>query len=607
MSSMRVIGRWTPVILVAVATGGCIFVSKNERVSGAGEPQNLRPAAGEPMPGLPPEMLPPPIDLTRGIARTRVEPTVIDTRDFPVQIQPSDPPAGELRANDEFKPPHARDETLPPPGELSDAPAGGVTDRPSGGVGSFFPGITQTGWVPPDPSIAVGPEHIVETVNQSVAFLTKEGETLFFAPLNNTGNPGFFEELGAEGFTFDPKCFYDRKIGRYFILALEVYDGDEAWITFAVSDDDDPLGVWYKYRTWAVTKVGNNNFWVDYPGLGYDDQAFYVTGNLFKLNGPDDDGFAGALVRIFDKQPLLTGQAVEFIDLVAGNSASVQVAQTYGEAPRPFLASLANSAALKLTTIDDPLGTPSLIETTVALSQGFSGPTVDAPNLGGGTLDTIDARLFNVHWRDGELYTGHTITKPGGAPDTVARWYHVRTNGWPDSGENPSLVQQGNIDLGEGIFTFFPAIASDRFGSVGLAFARSSAAEFASVRLVGRDVFDPPGTMGAPELGEIGSAGCEGECRWGDYFDVTVDPVDDETLWYAGQVQRPFGWETWIGSFRAGCPVDLNNDDSLNIIDFVLYQDLFNFGDPLADCNGDGSLNVLDFVCFQSRFSEGCP
>ena len=79
----------------------------------------------------------------------------------------------------------------------------------------------------------------------------------------------FFEEIGAGDFTFDPKCFYDIHSQRFVVLALEKYD-NEAWITMAVSDDDDPNGVWYKYRTWSVIDINGSGYWVDYPGFGFD-------------------------------------------------------------------------------------------------------------------------------------------------------------------------------------------------------------------------------------------------------------------------------------------------------------------------------------------------
>ena len=102
----------------------------------------------------------------------------------------------------------------------------------------------------------------------------------------------FFEDIGAGSFTFDPKCFYDPVENRFVVLALEHYDDTaESWITLAISDDSDPNGIWYKYRTWSVVTDGGTDWWVDYPGLGFDQDAIYVTGNLFPLGS---GGFGGA-------------------------------------------------------------------------------------------------------------------------------------------------------------------------------------------------------------------------------------------------------------------------------------------------------------------------
>ena len=55
-----------------------------------------------------------------------------------------------------------------------------------------------------------------------------------------------------------------------------------------------------------------------------------------------------------------------------------------------------------------------------------------------------------------------------------------------------------------------------------------------------------------------------------------------------------------------GCPADFNGDGSLDVLDFVAFQNAFVSADPSADCNGDGALDVLDFVCFQGQFVAGC-
>jgi hypothetical protein len=59
-----------------------------------------------------------------------------------------------------------------------------------------FPGVTQGYWSPPDATLAVGPNHVVEVANSMIAFYTKNGVLQFSAPLDNSGSPGFFEGVG---------------------------------------------------------------------------------------------------------------------------------------------------------------------------------------------------------------------------------------------------------------------------------------------------------------------------------------------------------------------------------------------------------------------------
>jgi len=57
----------------------------------------------------------------------------------------------------------------------------------------------------------------------------------------------------------------------------------------------------------------------------------------------------------------------------------------------------------------------------------------------------------------------------------------------------------------------------------------------------------------------------------------------------------------------AACPPDVNGDGSLDIFDFVAFQQAFLAEDPIADCTGDEAFDVFDFVCFQGEFLDGCP
>src|ERR1051325_8116436 len=74
---------------------------------------------------------------------------------------------------------------------------------------------------------------------------------------------------------------------------------------------------------------------------------------------------------------------------------------------------------------------------------------------------------------------------------------------------------------------------------------------------------DPAGQMTLGEGTAINGTGIQRttNSRWGDYTDLTVDPVDDCTFWYvneyytlAGQISSTAGWQTRIASFKLpGC------------------------------------------------------
>jgi hypothetical protein len=402
-----------------------------------------------------------------------------------------------------------------------------------------FDGIGHTGWVPPDCTLAVGPNHIVQTVNMQVAWTDKLGNLQFSVPLNDSGNPGFFEGVGAQGFTFDPKCFYDDIDGRFVVLALEVYGSTESWIDIAVSDDSDPNGTWYKYRTDSVTWNGSTSYWVDYPGFGYDKRAYYVTGNLFGLNA---SGWGGAKYRIFDKAPLLTGAAATWADLQDTAAASVQVAECHKNPRNPLFVSLDTNTSIKIQAIRNILTSPSLTTTTVTVPY-FQAPP-GAPELGGGTLDTLDGRLINAEFRGTyHLYTAHGIALSGGTR-ALARWYDFQTNNWPEPGMSVVLTQSGEVDLGPNVHTWYPGISRNVGGEVGIVMAYSSAAEYAGIAVAVHRTTDPNGVVGLMQRVKGGATSASG--RWGDYFDCCTDPSDVTKFWGVGEYPN---WGTWITDF----------------------------------------------------------
>lgn len=54
------------------------------------------------------------------------------------------------------------------------------------------------------------------------------------------------------------------------------------------------------------------------------------------------------------------------------------------------------------------------------------------------------------------------------------------------------------------------------------------------------------------------------------------------------------------------CPADVNQDGSLNGLDFGAWLGAFNAGLPTADQNADGAINGLDFGAWLANFNAGC-
>eukprot|EP01026_Neomeris_dumetosa_P003937 TRINITY_DN110551_c0_g1_i1.p1 TRINITY_DN110551_c0_g1~~TRINITY_DN110551_c0_g1_i1.p1 ORF type:complete len:194 (-),score=9.20 TRINITY_DN110551_c0_g1_i1:4-525(-) len=130
------------------------------------------------------------------------------------------------------------------------------------GIG--FTAVSNTGWTPPDPHMAVGPRHIVVMTNGEIAFFDKDGTNTFRDEIEDSF--GFWGSLGTSGFVFDPEVLYDANEGRFVAMATESFaPGNRSYALVAVSDDDDPNGTWHKYR-FDVSSLAGDFF--DSPNIG---------------------------------------------------------------------------------------------------------------------------------------------------------------------------------------------------------------------------------------------------------------------------------------------------------------------------------------------------
>ncbi|MFM7189016.1 MAG: beta strand repeat-containing protein [Armatimonadota bacterium] len=423
-------------------------------------------------------------------------------------------------------------------GKKHDLPIGKV-DPSAASVtpGKKFAGISSTGWYPPDCDIAVGQNHIVEVVNSSIAFYTKSGTR----ELQQTFDT-FFAGVAGGSFLFDPKAYYDRTNQRYVIVVLELDTATEtSKVLVAVSDDANPNGTWHRYRFEAKLTVSGTSYWLDYPGFGYNQDGYVITGNMFGFSS----GWAGVQFLTIPSAPLLTGSPANVYSLRDGGGASAQVAECVDASSAVYAIGAAGSNDHRLYALSN-VGTsnPTLVSSTVAIPN-YSGPTKRATSTGGQTLDAGDGRLYNAWWSNGRMLAAHAVQIGN---NVGIRWYEFSTTGWPGTG-NPSLVQSGNISSNNYDY-FYPALAKDSSGAIGLVFGGSNASETANIFAAGRLTKDPLGNVGTPvNLGVSAGVGYTGG-RWGDYFGTEVDPVDGRTFWAVAETLGSNNdWDTQIVSF----------------------------------------------------------
>jgi uncharacterized membrane protein len=98
----------------------------------------------------------------------------------------------------------------------------------------------------------------------------------------------------------------------------------------------------------------------------------------------------------------------------------------------------------------------------------------------------------------------------------------------------------------------------DHVGNIAVGYSVSSSSLNPGIRFTGRSPGDPAGTLSS-ELTIQNGAGSQngGLNRWGDYSALSVDPVDDCTMWYTTEYLKTngsFNWSTRMGNFKfASC------------------------------------------------------
>lgn len=445
-------------------------------------------------------------------------------------------------------------------------PVGPLPGAPS--TTSTLQGVTYTGWFPPDNGMAAGPSHLVESVNAHWRAWTRAGvPATNLIPFCGTG--GWWTPVLPSGITycFDPKLVYDQHSGRWVMLAV-AWDPptQRSWYLLSTSFTSDPTGNWCLWALNAALDGGNpTTNWADYPGLGVDSQAVYITSNQFSSAG----FFQYTKLRILGKSQLYSNacgsvSGWDFWNLQnagGGKAFTVQPAHTFGNPGAEYLVSSSSGSGSSVTlfTLTNPLGSPPSLTSASVPTQSYSLPPTAEQCLNATRINAGDARLLNAVYRSGRVFTTHSSACP---PDTGKSCVHLLEI-------NPA-GPSATFDVFYGAWTtgwhyYYPAVMPDQSGNTHLVFNRSRSNADTSAGCV---ELRQSGKL-ASETAIQASAGLKAGVssyvsldsysrnRWGDYSGIAPDPADPDAVWMAGEyVSSTNIWSTWIGQTKfTGSPV----------------------------------------------------
>jgi hypothetical protein len=424
------------------------------------------------------------------------------------------------------------------------------------GIG--FPGVACN-CAPPDTNGEVGATQYVQIVNEGYQVFNKTTGASVLGPVGITTIwTGFGGPCEAAG-DGDPVVLYDQLANRWVVsqFAGAGVPTDEC---VAVSTTSDATGSYNRYGF----HLGSNFF--DYPHLGVWPDAYYMAMNVFNSAGT---AFLGPQPFAFDRAKMLAGQPATFITTgITGGPSE----ETY--LPADLDGSILPPVGAPASFVEFPAGGTfrvfhfhadfvAPLNSTFTLfaspaSAGFTLRTGGIPQLGTTALldnlaDRLMFRLATRFFSDGHEATVGNFTVQSGST-AAPRWFELRnvTSG-------PTTVAQQSTYQPDTTHRWMGGAAMDQQGNLALGYSASSSSINPQIRYAGRLASDPVNTLPQAEVtlfaGTGSQTGTNG--RWGDYSDMTIDPVDDCTFWYTQEyyaTTTSFAWRTRIGSFKyPGC------------------------------------------------------
>ncbi len=410
---------------------------------------------------------------------------------------------------------------------------------------------SESGFVPPDPTGAAGPNHYVHAVNSLVKIFDKTGVLL-------VGPVSLGDFLGIGTNSGDPIVMYDQLADRWFVSQFGSLSNS---LAIGVSETNDPTGAYnvYQYTFTSFPDYPHYSIWHDAyyltANIGTTNKAYVVERDVMLAGGPNPRILGFPLPgMVQNTNTVLSPEPANLLGTTfpADAPGYVTYLQDDGWAGVSFdhlkiweidldwtvTANSTISAALEIPTapfnsVFAPFGSGDV-------QQPGTGQKIDM--IGGVISYAPNYRSFADH--NSWVITFNTDVD--GNDTSGIRWIELRN----DATSPWSIYQEGTYAPADGHSRFMGSAGMDASGNIGLAFNVASSTLKASIRYTGRFDGDALGEMTVAETEIITGDGVQTFTnRFGDYSHLTLDP-DNFTFWHTAEYfSSNNNWRTQIAAF----------------------------------------------------------
>jgi hypothetical protein len=446
---------------------------------------------------------------------------------------------------------------------------------------------------PSDENIDIGPNDVIQTVNDGFRIWDKNGVPKIAPKLISS----LFSNLGGICATTDrgdPVVLYDRMADRWFITQFAFVNTSAPPFhqCVAVSRTGDPQGIYFTYD--FITPGAN---FPDYGKFGVWPDGYYMTVNQFLEPG---DMFNGVGAYALDRKKMLVGDptaAFIYFDMnltsfPEGFNSTLPSDQDGLEAPPvgapnvfayllsdEFEGPPVNTDSLRLFNFHADFTTPANStfierpESPLAVAAydprnppGRAEVKEPPPAAAADSLDSIAYHLMHrLQYRNRggieTLVSSTTVNVSGVNPTTQAlyqagvRYFELQrsTPGGPFLLYDNATFSPDAGNPSTGVNRWLPSAAIDHMGNLAVSYSTSSTSLFPSIWYAGRDFNALGGLAGETSMFTGTAVQLGSGNRWGDYQSLQVDPSDDCTFWTTNQyynTNSSFNWRTRIGRFK---------------------------------------------------------